>query len=157
MGYAALTGFLWGFLSQIGLGTMYLKWYRDNKINWGLAIDIGMHILAWGMEVTYVAILTMWGLAFSHSVDYGRYYFRTIQLVVPASWAVVLTGNLCLIAGAIMGEDPLILIYPAVFDFFFIGIGAIIYYALGEGNMHYYRWNEMTWWRLESDDWFIIF
>ena len=114
-------------------------------------------MLSWGMEVTYGTILVMWVLAFTHWIDWARYYFRTIQFIVPASWAVVLAANLCFIAGTIMKEDPTIMWYPGIFDIFFVGIGAIIYFALGEGNMYYYRWDEMYWWRYESDDWFIIF
>ena len=153
-GYAAITGFLWACLSQLGLGPMY--WFYDQS-NWGLAIDIGAHMLSWGMEVIFGLIFIWWGLAFTHYVDYGRIYFRVIQFLVPASWAVVLAANLCFIAGTIMKEDPVIITYPIIFDVFFFGIGAIIYFVLGEGNMHYYRWDEMNWWRYDSDDWFIIF
>ena len=155
LNYAAWTGFLWALISQMGFGVM--EWFYFHE-DWSYLTGVGVEMFTWGMELVYGTIFIMWSLAFINDINWGRYYFRTVQWLVPASWAVAIAANVCILLGAIGSEDdPIILLYPFGYDLIFVGLGAIIYFGLGQGNVNYYRWDEQTWWNNEDDDWFIIF
>ena len=154
LGYAAWTGFIWAIISQMGYGTMEWFYYHED---WSYLTGVGVEMFTWGMEIIYVTVFIMWAAAFSNDARWGEYYFRTVQWLAPASWAVALVASLCIIFGVIGEDDPIILLYPIVYDAIFVGLGALIYFGLGQGNVDYYRWKQQAWWNQEDDDWWIIF
>merc|ERR1712048_689360 len=126
------------------------EWFYESD-QWYYANTLGVDMLTWGMEMIFITILIMWAIAFNHDADWAKYYFRTVQWLVPASWAVALVANLAFFIAAIQGDDPIMLLYPFIYDLFFFAIGSIIYWGLGDGNVNFYRWNEMSWWRQDGD------
>ena len=155
LGYAAWTGFIWAILSQMGYAVM--EWFYFHE-DWSYLTGVGVEMFSWGMEIIYVTIFIMWGTAFSNDARWGEYYFRTVQWLAPASWAVATVATICMFFGALGSEDDaIILLYPIAYDAIFVGLGALVYFGLGQGNVDYYRWNQQSWWNNEKDDWFIIF
>ena len=154
LGYATWTGFIWAIISQMGYGVMEWFYYSED---WSYLTGVGIEMFTWGMEIIYVTIFVMWAAAFSNDADWARFYFRTVQWLVPASWAVAIVANICILVGTIQEDDAVILLYPLGYDIVFAGLGAIIYFGLGQGNVNYYRWDETTWWNNADDDWFFLF
>ena len=154
LGYAAWTGFIWAVISQMGYGVMEWFYYSED---WSYLTGVGIEMFTWGMEIIYVTIFVMWAAAFSNDADWARFYFRTVQWLVPASWAVAIVANICILVGTIQEDDAVILLYPLGYDIVFAGLGAIVYFGLGQGNVNYYRWDETTWWNNADDDWFFLF
>ena len=151
LGYAAWTGFIWAIISQMGYGVMEWFYYSED---WSYLTGVGVEMFTWGMEIVYVTIFAFWAAAFSNEKDWSKTYFRVVQWLVPASWAVAVVASVCIIVGTIQEDDPVILLYPLGYDIVFAGLGSIIYFGLGEGNMMYYRWDETSWWNHADDDWF---
>ena len=151
---AVWTGIIWACLSQMGYGAM--EWLYSPE-EWTYATGVAVEMLTWGMELIFGGLFTMWALAFINNANWAKYYFRSIQWLVPGAWAVAFVANVCFLVGTFQDDDPIMLFYPLVYDILFIGFGAIVYFWLGEGNMNYYRWDEASWWKYNTTEWFIIF
>ena len=140
VGYAAWTGFIWAVISQMGYAGMEVFWTKDLELH--RMTNIGIMMLTYGIEVIYGIIFLFWTLAFINNYNWGRFYFRTIQWLVPTSWFVSIMANLFIFFG--IGQkstDGWVWLYPFSHDLIFLALGATVYYGLGSGNVEYYRWD----------------
>ena len=144
-------------LSQLGYGITE----TENRIQMNyneFMTGVGFSLMTWVNELVFGTIFILYTIAYIHEQKYQHAYFRTIQALVPATWANCLVANIMFVIGIFWDENPIYIIYPIVYDVFFFMFGAIIYYVLGPKMALYYRWNEQSWWEpYEGDKWWELF